>query len=127
MSRNWTTDVMSALYTKPRVVSLTRWPWAAAYDRIWVGSRLDMAKRIRAYVSGSSASELGKVTGEPPAAETWRLNSRAAPSAVLRAVIAVADSVGSPSVDSPSVRLMTMGGNPRDTARSSLLPASLRT
>src|SRR5882762_3743273 len=50
--------------------------------------------------------------GLPADDERWMLNSSVAPSSVPSEPSALASGIGSPSVDLPSVMLITMGANP---------------
>src|SRR5690242_10511492 len=101
---------MSALKTKPRVPSETAIPCCCAYVRMWSGSRLDILNSNRAYWFGRLASLSGKLVGWLRSDDTCRLKTRVGPSALASCWIASAGLVGSPSVDSPSVRLRTTGG-----------------
>src|SRR3954471_24530385 len=55
---------------------------------------------------------LGSSTGEPAADERWTLRTITSPSFVPIAARVFAAATGSPSLDSPSVMLMTTGGKP---------------
>src|SRR2546425_4563001 len=112
MSRNWMICTGCALKTKPRAPSSAGMPSSLARE-IMNGVRLlDMSKSCLANLSGSASELPGSSMGFPAAEERWRLKTSAAPSSLPREQRAFASWTGSPSVDSPSVMLMTMGGKP---------------
>src|SRR6059036_2417562 len=79
-------------------------------------------------LTGSLLPLLGSSIDGPAVDERWMLKSSTEPSSPLTAVNLRASATRSPSVDSPSVMLMTIGGNPFGCSRhhvSVILVASL--
>jgi hypothetical protein len=69
-----------------------------------------MRNSSRAKLSGRPSSDAGNSTGRATCDETCALNSSTGPSEEASAWTARAWGRGSPSVDMPSVMLMTSGG-----------------
>src|SRR5438128_3578922 len=112
MSRNWITCIGCALKTNPRAPSPAGIPSSLARP-IMNGVRLlDISKSCLANLSGRPSSLAGSSMAFPAAEERWMLKTSAAPSSLPSEQSAFASGTGSPSVASPSVMLMTMGGNP---------------
>ena len=82
--------------------------------RAWVaGEGREMWYSERAKPSGSELSSIGYSIFDERRVEMWQLNKSTAPSSVPSDMICWPISFGSPSLDSPSVRCRTVGGNPR--------------
>src|SRR5207248_6593481 len=112
MSRNWITCIGCALKTNPRAPSPAGMPSSLARP-IMKGVRvLDISNSCLANLSGRPSSLAGSSMGFPAAEERWMLKTSAAPSSLPIEQSALASGTGSPSVASPSVMLITMGGKP---------------
>src|SRR6185369_14474011 len=106
-------DEGSPLKTNPLEPSTALTPsWAAAARKL-LGSRLEISNSERANPSGKEFSSVGYSIFAERRVEMWQLNKSTAPSSVPSDVICRPISLGSPSLDSPSVRCKTVGGNPR--------------
>src|SRR5438067_10462248 len=112
MSRNWITCIGCALKMNPRAPSPAGIPSSLARP-IMKGVRLlDISKSCLANLSGRPSSLAGSSMGFAAAEERWMLKTSAAPSSLRSEQSPFASGTGSPSVASPSVMLITMGGKP---------------
>src|ERR1700741_1411680 len=106
-------DDGSPLNTKPLEPSSALTPsWAAAARKL-VGNLLEISNSVRAKPSGREVSSVGYSIFADRRVEIWQLNKRTGPASVPSDMIWRPISFGSPSLDSPSVRLRIVGGNPR--------------
>src|ERR1043165_4095634 len=106
-------DDGSPLKTNPLEPSTALTPsWAAAARKL-LGSLLEISNSERANPSGRELSSGGYSIFADRRVEMWQLNKSTAPSSVPSDMICCPMSFGSPSLDSPSVRCKTVGGNPR--------------
>src|SRR5215213_6998010 len=111
-------DDGSPLNTNPREPSTAWTPSCAAAARKLFGNRLEIANSERANPSGSEVSSVGYSIFADRRVEMWQLNKSTWPSSVPSDMIWRPISLGSPSLDSPSVRCKVGGGNPRGCAGS---------
>src|ERR1051326_2723479 len=112
MSKNWATDTGSPLKTKPCEPSDTCNPISPAALRKGSGRGLEILNSVRARSSGKAASLSAYSILTVCRAETWQLNKSTFPSLVERERMSFAIELGSPSVDSPSVKCKIVGGKP---------------
>src|SRR5216683_8269923 len=112
MSRNWITCTGCALKTKPRAPSSAGIPSSLAREIMNGVKLLDISKSCLANLSGSPSGLAGSSMGLPAAEDRWMLNTSTAPSSLPSEQSAFASWTGSPSVVSPSVMLITIGGKP---------------
>src|SRR5918994_4980648 len=111
-------DDGSPLKTNPLEPSAALTPsWAAAARKL-LGSLLEISNSERANPSGKELSSVGYSIFAERRVEMWQLNKSTAPSSVPSDMICCPISFGSPSLDSPSVRCKTVGGNPRGWSTS---------
>src|SRR5215510_2890715 len=102
-------DEGSPLNTKPLEPSTALTPSCAAAARKLVGMRLEISYSERANPSGREASSGGYSIFADRRVEMWQLNKRTAPSSVPSDIICRPISLGSPSLDSQSVRCRRLG------------------
>src|SRR3989442_5092580 len=112
ISRKWITCNGCALKMNPREFSSAGMPSSVARATMNGVSVDEASKSCLACWSGSLLALPGNSIDGPAVDERWMLKSNAEPSSPLTAVNLRASATRSPSVASPSVMLMTIGGNP---------------
>src|SRR2546423_6234509 len=101
-----------ALKMNPRELSEADIPSSVARAIMNGVSGDEASKSCLAWLSGSLSESLGNSIDGADVDERWMLKSNAEPSSPLTAVNFRASATRSPSVASPSVMLMTIGGKP---------------
>src|SRR5258708_17236319 len=112
ISRKWITCNGCALKMNPREFSSAGIPSSVARATMNGVSVDEASKSCLACWSGSLLPLPGNSIDGPAVDERWMLKSNTAPSSPLTAAKLRASATRSPSVASPSVMLMTIGGNP---------------